>query len=81
VRVDNERYPRQVGEIVRDDPDAPLGQKTPAERRIVVSDREKKAERIFLDVVFLGVATAAVLVFGGTMLVLAWLLVALLGGT
>ena len=46
-----------------------------------MSDREKKAERIFLDVVFLGVATAAVLVFGGTMLVLAWLLVALLGGT
>jgi hypothetical protein len=41
-----------------------------------VSDREKKAERIFLEVVFLGAATAAVFVFGGTMLVLAWL-----GGT
>ena len=58
MRVDNERYPRQVGELVRDDPDAPLG-----------------------HVVFLGVVTAAVLVFGGTMLVLAWLLVASSGGT
>jgi type VI protein secretion system component VasF len=46
-----------------------------------VSDRERKAERIFLDVVFLGAAVVAVLVFGGTMLVLVWLFVAWLGAT
>jgi hypothetical protein len=49
--------------------------------RVFVSDWEKKAEHIFLDVVFLGAAVAAVLMFGGTMLVLAWLLVAWLGAT
>jgi hypothetical protein len=46
-----------------------------------VSDREREAERIFLKVVFLGVATALVLVFGGMMLILAWLLVAWLDAT
>jgi hypothetical protein len=48
---------------------------------VFVSDRERKAERIFLDVVFLGAAVVAVLVFGGTMLVLVWLFVAWLGAT
>jgi hypothetical protein len=44
-----------------------------------VSDRERKAERVFLDVAFLGAAVVSVLVFGGTILVLAWLLIAWLG--
>jgi hypothetical protein len=39
-----------------------------------VSDREKKIEHIFLDVAFLGVATAAVLLFGAMIMVLGWLL-------
>jgi hypothetical protein len=58
-----------------------VGKEAPAGRGLFVSDREEKAERIFLNVVFLGAAVAVVLVFGGTMLVLAWLLVALLCGT
>jgi hypothetical protein len=48
-----------------------------------VSDREQKADRIVLNVVCLATATAtaAALVSGGVMLVLAWLLIALLGAT
>jgi len=57
-----------------------LGQEAPT-GLVFVSDREQKADRIVLNVVCLATATAAALVSGGVMLVLAWLLIALLGAT
>jgi hypothetical protein len=41
-----------------------------------MNDWETKAERVFLDVIFLGAAVAAVLVISGVVLVLTWLLIA-----